>query len=244
MAIDVTGDGRINVDQTPTRRYESLLFDAITHRQVSRIVYDGRSVPLDVLQRLQQAANSYGVSSYMITEKSQMEKMLELVINGNSYQLDDSAFLSELKQWIRFNAKSAAATRDGLYAACSGNPTSPDFIGSILFNVFFNKNSANDDYAEQIRSASGLMVFVAHTDTPEGWINTGRAYEKFALQATVEGLKHSFVNQAVEVPEHRAKLQLLLGIGAHRPNLVVRFGYGPELPKSLRRPVNQVIIHS
>ncbi len=244
VAIDASGDGRIEVDQSPTTQYVSSLFGAITSRQVSRIAYEGRSAPLDTLTRLQFASNSYGVDAYMITDKAQMEKILELVIGGNSKQLDDPAFVSELKHWIRFNAESASTTRDGLYTACSGNPTSPDFIGSTMFNLFFSKDSANDDYAAQIRTSSGLFVFVADTDSLEGWINAGRAYERFALQATVDGLKHSFVNQTVEVVEQRARLQSLLGIGSDRPNFVVRFGYGPELPKSLRRSVDDVIVNS
>lgn len=243
VAFDATGNGRIVVDQSPTTRQASLLFDAITKRQVSRIPYEGRSAPLDTLTRLQQASNVYGVQTYLITAKPQMENILQLVIEGNSHQLDDPAFVSELKHWIRFNAKSAAAARDGLYTACSGNPSSPDFIGSMLFNLFFSKDSANEGYAEQIRTSSGLIVFVADTDNPQGWINAGRAYERFALQATVEGLKHSFVNQTIEVPEQRAKLQSLLGLGLNRPNLVVRFGYGPELPKSLRRSVDEVTVN-
>jgi hypothetical protein len=33
-----------------------------------------------------------------------------------------------------------------------------------------------------------------------------------------------------------------LGIGDRRPDLVVRFGYGPETSRSLRRPLDQVIV--
>jgi hypothetical protein len=33
-----------------------------------------------------------------------------------------------------------------------------------------------------------------------------------------------------------------LGLGAQRPDTMIRFGYGPEMPRSLRRPVEQVIL--
>jgi hypothetical protein len=69
-----------------------------------------------------------------------------------------------------------------------------------------------------------------------------RAYRRFALEATADGLKHAFVNQAVEVPEMRRELQALLGLGERRTNLVVRFGHGPAMPKSLRRRVGDVIV--
>lgn len=48
----------------------------------------------------------------------------------------------------------------------------------------------------------------------------------------------------------RPRFAAALGIGVggasalenHRPDLVVRFGYGAETPRSLRRPLNQVIV--
>ncbi|MDN4999834.1 hypothetical protein ACFQZO_02895 [Bradyrhizobium sp. GCM10027634] len=61
------------------------------------------------------------------------------------------------------------------------------------------------------------------------------------MQATARGLKYAFVNQPVEVPRLRRQLAAYLDLGSRRPDLVVRFGAGPELPKSLRRPVAQVI---
>jgi len=40
----------------------------------------------------------------------------------------------------------------------------------------------------------------------------------------------------------RTEFASLLGIGTQRPDLVVRFGRGPKLPASLRRPVQAVMI--
>lgn len=70
----------------------------------------------------------------------------------------------------------------------------------------------------------------------------GQACQRLLLQATALGLKHSFVNQAVEVPEIRALLAADLCLAAgERPDLIIRLGYGPELPRSLRRPAAAVI---
>ena len=85
------------------------------------------------------------------------------------------------------------------------------------------------------------MVFSAKRDDPSGWVAAGRAYQRFALRATLAGLQHAFVNQAVEVPVVRHELQSLLRLGSRRANLIVRFGRGPEMPRSLRRPIEDVI---
>jgi len=46
----------------------------------------------------------------------------------------------------------------------------------------------------------------------------------------------------VEVTRLRPQLAAFLGVGERRPDLVVRFGRGPKLPTSLRRPVEAVLV--
>jgi hypothetical protein len=69
----------------------------------------------------------------------------------------------------------------------------------------------------------------------------GRACQRFALQATALGLKHAFINQPVEVPALRPELAALLGRPGQRPDVVMRFGFGPLMPYAPRRPVVEVI---
>ena len=76
---------------------------------------------------------------------------------------------------------------------------------------------------------------------PEHWVGAGRSYQRFALAATALGIRHAFLNQPVEVARYRPELAALVGIGDRRPDLVVRFGYADAMPRSLRRPVGDVI---
>lgn len=55
------------------------------------------------------------------------------------------------------------------------------------------------------------------------------------------GIRNAFLNQPVEVASVRPRLAQELGLGGRRPDLVVRFGRGPEMPRSLRRPVAAVL---
>jgi len=61
---------------------------------------------------------------------------------------------------------------------------------------------------------------------------------------TALGLKYAFINQAVEVPDVRRQFATFLGVGSRRPDLLIRFGYGPDMPRSLRRPIEDVIVVS
>jgi hypothetical protein len=73
-------------------------------------------------------------------------------------------------------------------------------------------------------------------------VETGRCYERFALQATALGIKNALLNQPIEVSALRPQFATYLGMGDRRPDLVLRFGYGPETPRSLRRSLDRVIV--
>ena len=111
-----------------------------------------------------------------------------------------------------------------------------------MFDLLFKTKSENDKYAQHIRSSSGLAVFVSDADDKAHWVEAGRCYERFALQATVLGIRNAMVNQAVEVPAVRQQLAALLGLQGGRADLVVRFGHGKRMPRSLRRDVEDVLV--
>ncbi|MGB5820914.1 MAG: hypothetical protein WBG90_15620 [Saonia sp.] len=232
----------IQIDFEPTSSDQSDLFLAIPKRQCTRAIYDSTKASPQQLKTLETIAQDTGISSQIFTDKTDLEAILEFVVAGNTDQMRDEAFVKELKDWLRFNPYSAMNHGDGLYTATSGNPTFPSFVGGLFFDLAFKEKTENDKYRDQIRSSAGVIAFVSEQDDIDHWIKAGRCYQRFALQATVLGLKHSFVNQAVEVPKVRAQLANYLNIGNRRTDLLIRFGHGTELPKSLRRPVNDVII--
>ncbi|CDH43325.1 conserved hypothetical protein [Candidatus Contendobacter odensis Run_B_J11] len=155
--------------------------------------------------------------------------------------MNDPAFVEELKAWIRFGDDEAVRTGDGLFARSSGNPSVPRWLGSLLFDLFFTTKSENDKYATHIRSSAGIAIFISEANDKVHWVEAGRCYERFALQAATLGIRNAFLNQPVEVSVLRPQFANALGIGSQRPDLVVRFGRGPEMPRSLRRPVQAVL---
>ncbi len=101
--------------------------------------------------------------------------------------------------------------------------------------------SENDKYARHLRSSAGIAVFVAQQAGPGSWVGAGRSCQRFALQATALGLKYAFINQPVEVASLRPELAALAGTPGRRPDILMRFGHGPALPFSARRPVQAVL---
>lgn len=231
---------RVALDNaTPTR---SPLVDAIFRRQCTRAEYDGKPMPADMLQELTRAADQNGVRLMLITERVKIEGVLGYVTQGNGEQIRDRAFVNELKHWIRFNEADALAAGDGLFSRLTGNPTVPSWLGNRMFSMLLSEKPENEKCVKQMRSSAGVAVFVGEHADPANWFEVGRAYEHFALAATALGVRTAFLNQPVEVPAVRTQFAQWLELGTGRPDLVVRFGRGPQMPYSLRRPVAEVIV--
>lgn len=212
----------------------------IPRRQSTRAEYGGRAVSTAHPVELERAATTPGVSLALVTDRPRMQKVRDLVLAGNKDQMSDPAFMGELKQWVRFNPRSAIASGDGLFSAASGNPVLPTELGRLAFDRLFDVRTENEKYARHIDSSAGVAIFFGERADRDHWIRVGQACQRFALAATGLGLKVAFVNQPVEVARLRADLAAVVG-ETRRPDLVMRFGYGPTLPYSPRRPPATVI---
>jgi len=231
---------RLNLQST--RAQTSPLFEAIPARQCTRGDYDAKPLTNGELKLLEHAGTSDRVQLLLMTERAAMERVLDHVLQANTAQMADPAFIKELKTWIRFNEADAVRNRDGLFSVSSGNPAIPTWLGQLGFRWFFKANSENDKYARQIRNSAGIAVFVGQAADKAHWVEVGRCYERFALQATALGIRNAFLNQPVEVTAVRSAFAAALGLAGQRPDLVVRFGRGPTTPPSLRRPVQAVMV--
>ena len=241
MGFEPANDGSVVFAFGRGPNQGSALFDAIPKRQSTRAEYDGRPVSIADLNALATASVVEGIDMILITDRPQVDRVRDLVVAGNTAQMADPAFVRELRAWLRFSPREAMRFGDGLFGAASGNPSLPAWLGPRLFDWVFRAETENDKYARHLRSSAGVAVFVSQRDDREHWVLAGRACQRFALQATALGLKHAFVNQPVEVASLRPELAALVGTPGRRPDIVMRFGYGPALPYSARRPVEAVL---
>ena len=242
--VEVRSSGNVHaveVTLKPGTPVASPLADAIRRRQCTRKAFDGRRVPADELALIERAASGAGVSPILITERAKLETVADWVAQGNTVQLRDLRWREELVSWIRFNEREARRSLDGLWSRTSGNPEMPRALGRLLLPLVLTPRSQNRKDVPWMTSSAGVLVFVSDVDDVVHWIEAGRCYERFALQATALGIRNAFINPPVEVGALRSQFAAWLGVGSKRPDLVVRFGYGPEMPRSLRRPVAEVL---
>lgn len=232
----------VQIDFEPTPVVRSSLFDAIADRRCSRVEFDGSSLDTDQLSLLKDAARGQGVSTMFITDKHQKERISDYVAQGNSAQFADKAWRAELRSWIRFSAREAVHSNDGLYGPVMGNPSVPRWLGLLFMRLTFSAERQNQKDICHIQSSAAVAIISSEVDDKQHWIEAGRCYQRLALQATALGLRTAFINQPVEVAALRADFARELGLGDRRPDLIVRIGRGPETLHSLRRPVAEVLV--
>jgi len=234
-------DSGIVIDLEPATPMSTARFEAIPRRQCSRTQYDGSSADSDHLEQLTEAGTGEGVFVTMATSEEDKSELLEYITEGNVRQISDDAWREELVDWIRFNRKRALETRDGLYGGSMGSPDVPGWLGKLILRFALTPDKQNDTDRANVMSSQGVAIFVSARDDVAHWVEAGRCYQRFALTAMALGLETAFANPPVEVPELREQLEAWLGLDGGQSDLIVRFGRGPQLARSLRRPVAQVI---
>lgn len=244
--VRIADDGRIDIDLSPSgTAADRRILEAISERQCTKTPYDGRPLASAEIAELQAAGTEGRVRVELIDAPAVKEAILELVNEGNCAQLADPDFRHELMEWIRVNDSTAIASGDGLPGRVSGQPQLPTWLAKPIMPFVLTPKAQVKTDTVNLRSAAGIAVFIGETDELPVWIEAGRAYERFAIRATASGIRNAFINQPIEVRRLRQALHSLLKLdGTETAHLMVRYGYAPLAPFSLRRPVADVLANS
>ncbi|MEC5182248.1 Acg family FMN-binding oxidoreductase [Arthrobacter sp. CG_A4] len=217
---------------------------AIETRQCTRGTYDGQPVSSEDLAALKQAGSIEGVQCILLCDRGQIDTVAGFVTRGNLTQLNNNAFRRELVSWIRFNPAAALRRGDGLAGLTTDQPPIPTPVGKLFSRALIRAGAQAQNDAEHIASSPGVAIFATTGNDARSWVAAGRAYQRFALQAEALDIRSAFVNQPIEVPGLRREFESWLGLTHECAQLAVRFGHGPKLPYSLRRPVQEVLVSS
>jgi len=233
----------IRVQLTKDSPQTSPLFEAIPLRQNTRGAYNGRLVKNDHLDEVQALTLEPGVQLHFALNPTAMDTVMEYVNQGNLQQYADDAFVDELIAWLRFTQKEALVATDGLFSGCSGNPQVPRWLGQLFVASTAPQQQADAD-AQKLRTSPSAVVVASQSDDKAAWVRTGQVYERLALKMTSLDIKSALLNQPIEVANLREQFQTAMGLGTYQAQLLVRFGYAEALPRSLRRPVEEVLINA
>lgn len=218
------------------------LYWAITKRQCVKAAFNGKSLETEQIELLEKAGEGHNVRTIFLLSPAQKETVIDYVTRGDVDQLTDPAFRNELVSWIRFNPAAALSKGDGLSGRTSGQPALPTWLAKWLIGLVLTPKGQAETDATNIRSSAGIAVFVSRGNDRAAWVEAGRTYQRFALRATVLGVKTAFINQPIEVRQLLPAFESWLNLNDEHALLMVRFGRGPVAPFSLRRPIDDVIL--
>lgn len=224
-------------EETRASREVLTLFGAIRERRTHRPAFDPRDVTTAELAAVREAAEDEG--GWLRSLASVLrDHVADLVERADHLQYADSAFRRELAGWIRPYTRGAA---DGIPAQALGIPELLAPLGPALMGRMNLGGMRGGSDRRAVEAAPLLAVLGTEGDRRSDWLNGGQALARVLLAGQARGLRAAFLNQPVQVPELRVRLRELLGREGW-PQMIVRMGYGKDLPPTPRRAAEQVII--
>jgi hypothetical protein len=219
-------------------REDHALFYAIMARRTNRMPFFKRRVAPSLLEGMRNAAEQQGVWLHFVEADDDRNVLAALISEADRIQWSDPHFRRELAAWLHPNR---SMSNDGLpgYAVGLGNLMS--MAGPIAVRTFDLGNGRAARDADLAAGSPVLVVLGTPGDTHRDWLKTGEALARLLLLAAIDGASASFLNQPIELHALRTVLRDTIEVDGY-PQIVLRIGYGPEVPLTPRRPVRDVII--
>jgi nitroreductase len=204
----------------------------VARRRTVREPFAAAALSSDAVAALAEAAGQEGAWWVVLAEEAQRLEAADLVAAGNAAQWADPAWRAELAAWIHTYRQG-----DGLAVPPLVAP-----IARFTVRTFdLGKRVGATDRA-LVTSSPLLAVLGTDGDTLKDWLDAGQALQRVLLTASGRGLQASYLNQPVQVPALRPRLQRLAAHPGY-PQMLLRLGVPRrEPPPSPRRHLDDVIL--
>ncbi|MET8158324.1 hypothetical protein ABZT47_18270 [Sphaerisporangium sp. NPDC005289] len=206
----------------PPTPLEQELYANIGKRRTNREPFDDRRVPSWVLADLRIAASREGANLVLLGGRGSAD-LLDYVAMAEGELAGDHDYLAELRAWTM-----RGRHRDGLPGYVLGPRPAGDSAAVRDFGTHPARPDARFERHPQI------AVLTTSGDRPVDWLRAGQALQRVLLLASAHGVSASFLNQPLDLRDMRHRVD-----PHHRrghPQMIIRFGYGPNVPRAPRRP--------
>lgn len=229
---------------------ENSIFEAITKRRTNRLKFEDREMEESLISKLRfiitsgketgekEKEKETAVWLHIAKKEGEKNSLADLIAEGDRIQLSDKRFRRELASWIHSNR---SHSKDGMPGYAFGFNDIMSHMGPFVLRTFdFGKGQAAKD--RQLAAGSpALAILGTRSDEPIDWLEAGMALSRMLLAAQTENVWSSFLNQPIEVPELRPKVQELVKEEKGFPQILLRLGYAKEVKPTPRRPVDEVL---
>ncbi|NYJ07930.1 Acg family FMN-binding oxidoreductase [Petropleomorpha daqingensis] len=220
---------------------------AIDERHTVRAAFEPRGVPAELLDRLQRAAERYGLWMKVVDREEEETATVFLLSQAEEMEQGDPAYVKELESWMRTDP--GAVDGVPVEAVPEGDPHDRpsnwlvrDFVVGARVPRMFRAAGDPDAPPPDVERPT-VVLLGTESDDRAAWLQAGQALGQVLLLATAEGLVASPLTQALDWPATRTRLRQRLSLIGH-PQMLLRMGYPPAgLAPSVtgRRPVAEVL---
>lgn len=203
------------------------LYATIPHRRTSRRPFTKRIVSQAVRDELVEAARAEGAALGLAGPQT-TAYLLSLVSAADRALAADDRYLTELARWTCGRGRG-----DGVpWYAYGPRPTGRGLPMRDFGLASPVSGRDIDDFA--VRPQLGVLL--TQRDEPADWLRAGQALQRVLLTATRRGLSTSLLSQPWDMRTDTGAARSPGHIQA-----IIRFGYGPPVPGTPRRPFPEVL---
>ena len=217
---------------------EHLLFQAIQKRRTNRRLFEDREVPASLISEIEDIAMREGTGVRIIRGKEARSAVTNLIARADQLLWTNQRYRQELAAWTRPDQDQR---RDGVPQNALGRQELMSSLGPPLLHTLIAEDEEVAHAHDMVPGSPLLVVLSTFADSWFDWLAVGQALEKILLRACSDGIYASFFNQPIEVAPVRNELRNFFGRGEF-PQIVLRMGYGPDVPPTPRRWVREVLL--
>ncbi len=227
---------KVSESDQPVDEPTKTLFKAIAKRHTNRGAFADKPVPEDVTRNLVSAAASEGAWLH-ICSLPERQVIVRMISEADHIQAGNKNFRRELASWVD---QRRALSGDGM----PGTGLSYDEVVNSLapspVRRFVVENNATATDQQLDENSPVLAILGSKSGGSVEHLSAGQALMRVLLQAEIEGLSVSTLNQPCEVPELRLVMHDEIGHPG-RAQMILRIGYGGKPSYTPRRPLESVL---
>jgi hypothetical protein len=261
--LDLTNDTAgsklvATVRLAPGKSNPNPLYQAIPKRHTDRSPYDrDRLVPREFLSRVQKMTETLGVRVDLFDDGPRRALFDTLMMDATNTIVEDSEMVNDSHNWMRTTDEAVQKFRDGPTLDAVGLPP----VITVAAKVFPDPSPKaghgmwRDATRDQHLATSPITGFLSIKSLygKSDNIAAGRAWQRFHLMATIEGVSVQPMNQPIEWVDRQRQLNKpgtaskrlseLTKNEEWRPTFAFRMGYsGRAAPMSPRRAVEDRLV--
>jgi hypothetical protein len=231
--------GKLHLRTAPTP-VEDISADLLIKRRTSRMPYERRQVPDEIIAKLSAEATRHKHTLNVTADARLVHEVIQINQRTLFYDLDNPKVRKEIQGYLRYNDREARSRSDGLSAECLALPGALMrlFMGNHwIWGIPVLGGFARRVYLNSMDGVTQIGWLTGPFESVEDYTRAGRLFIRLWLMLTAEGVYlHPFGSVITNPKAHKEFIAAVKsGEGSNMAWMLFRLGYSRTPPESYRR---------